>query len=76
MYLLALAYRTLDIENARRKQTVKGIVEAKMSRVLSWCKRLVQKILALHWVINADLLDGDNIVIESWVPQAAFFSIL
>ncbi|CAA2974995.1 Chaperone protein DnaJ [Olea europaea subsp. europaea] len=41
MYLLALAYRTLDIENARRKQTVKGIVEAKMFRVLSWCKRLV-----------------------------------
>ncbi|CAI9763354.1 unnamed protein product [Fraxinus pennsylvanica] len=42
MYLLALAYRTLDIENARRrKQTVKGIVEAKMFRVLSWFKRFV-----------------------------------
>ncbi|KAL2528365.1 Chaperone DnaJ-domain superfamily protein [Forsythia ovata] len=37
MYLLALAYRTLDIENSRRrKQTVKSIVEAKMFKVLNW----------------------------------------
>ncbi|CAA3001134.1 Hypothetical predicted protein [Olea europaea subsp. europaea] len=42
MYLLALAYRTLDIENARRRKlTVKGIVVAKMFGVLNWCERLV-----------------------------------
>ncbi|KAK6151178.1 hypothetical protein DH2020_016110 [Rehmannia glutinosa] len=35
MYLLALAYRTLDIEDVRRrKKTIKDKVEAKMSRVV------------------------------------------
>lgn len=42
MYLLALAYRTLDIEDARlRKRRMKDIVEDKMHRILSWCKTLV-----------------------------------
>ncbi|XP_027079028.2 uncharacterized protein [Coffea arabica] len=41
MYLLALAYRSLDIEDARRrKKTVKDIIETKMFRILSWCKKL------------------------------------
>ncbi|XP_073118708.1 uncharacterized protein [Henckelia pumila] len=41
MYILALAYRTLDIEHARRrKQTIKDKVEEKMSRLFSWCKKL------------------------------------
>ncbi|GER30952.1 chaperone protein dnaJ [Striga asiatica] len=40
VYLLALAYRTLDIEDARRgKKTIKDKVEAKMSNVLSWRKK-------------------------------------
>ncbi|XP_009783365.1 uncharacterized protein [Nicotiana sylvestris] len=42
MYLLALAYRTLDIEDSRRsKQRMKDLVESNISRILSWCKRLV-----------------------------------
>ncbi|XP_019195344.1 PREDICTED: uncharacterized protein LOC109189072 [Ipomoea nil] len=42
MYLLALAYRTLDIEDARlQKRRMKDIVEDKMHRILSWCKTLV-----------------------------------
>lgn len=46
MYLLALAYRTLDIEDSRRsKQRMKDLVESNVSRILSWCKRLV------HWNI-------------------------
>ncbi|KAL0377867.1 UNVERIFIED_CONTAM: Chaperone protein DnaJ [Sesamum radiatum] len=41
MYLLALAYRTLDIEDLRRgKRTIKDRVEAKISRVFSWCKKV------------------------------------
>ncbi|KAL0343531.1 UNVERIFIED_CONTAM: Chaperone protein DnaJ [Sesamum angustifolium] len=41
IYLLALAYRTLDIEDLRRgKRTNKDRVEAKMSRVFSWCKKV------------------------------------
>ncbi|CAA0841023.1 Chaperone DnaJ-domain superfamily protein [Striga hermonthica] len=40
VYLLALAYRTLDIEDARRgKKTFKDKVEAKMSNILSWRKK-------------------------------------
>ncbi|XP_060191486.1 uncharacterized protein LOC132621291 isoform X2 [Lycium barbarum] len=43
MYLLALAYRTLDIEHSRRnKQRMKDLMESNVSRVLSWCKRLVR----------------------------------
>ncbi|XVF17562.1 hypothetical protein REPUB_Repub10bG0134000 [Reevesia pubescens] len=42
MYLLALAYRTLDIEDAKiRKQTIWDIVEVKLFRILSLCKKLV-----------------------------------
>ncbi|KAK1439026.1 hypothetical protein QVD17_04841 [Tagetes erecta] len=40
IYLLALAYRTLDIEETKRKnQTVRDIVEGKMSVLYSWCKK-------------------------------------
>uniref|UniRef100_A0A2P2KWJ9 Uncharacterized protein LOC105639813 n=3 Tax=Rhizophora mucronata TaxID=61149 RepID=A0A2P2KWJ9_RHIMU len=42
IYLLALAYRTLDIEDAkRRKQTVRNIVERQLFRVIHWCKRFI-----------------------------------
>lgn len=42
VYLLALAYRSLDIEDVkRRKQTVGGVVQGQLFRLLSWCKRLV-----------------------------------
>lgn len=42
MYLLALAYRTLDIESAkRRKQAAKYTSAEKISRILSWWKKLV-----------------------------------
>lgn len=41
IYLFGLAYRTLDIENARRrKQTIKDKVEEKMSKLFSWCQKL------------------------------------
>lgn len=42
MYLLALGYRMLDIEDAnRRKETVRDVVEGQLSSFLSWCKKLV-----------------------------------
>ncbi|XP_057501544.1 uncharacterized protein LOC130785398 isoform X1 [Actinidia eriantha] len=42
MYLLALAYRTLDLEDAkRRKRKMRDIVEGKVSGIVSWCKKLV-----------------------------------
>ncbi|XP_052195005.1 uncharacterized protein LOC127803042 [Diospyros lotus] len=42
MYLLALAYRTLDLEDAkRRNRTVLGIVQGKFSGIISWCKKLI-----------------------------------
>ncbi|GAB4846923.1 hypothetical protein Ancab_025933 [Ancistrocladus abbreviatus] len=42
VYLLALAYRTLDIENVqRRKQTIRDIVQGNLFKVFSWCKKLV-----------------------------------
>ncbi|KAK9053268.1 hypothetical protein SSX86_029901 [Deinandra increscens subsp. villosa] len=42
MYLLALAYRTLDIEETRRKnQKIRDIVGGKMSEVYNWCKKLM-----------------------------------
>ncbi|KAK2657593.1 hypothetical protein Ddye_010645 [Dipteronia dyeriana] len=42
MYLLVLAYRTLDLEVAkRRKWTVRDLVEIQLFRILSWCKKLV-----------------------------------
>ncbi|KAG5535533.1 hypothetical protein RHGRI_023336 [Rhododendron griersonianum] len=42
IYLLALAYRTLDLEDAkRRKQSMKDIIEGKLSGIITWCKKLV-----------------------------------
>ncbi|RWR81446.1 DnaJ domain-containing protein [Cinnamomum micranthum f. kanehirae] len=42
MYLLALAYRTLDLEDAkRRKHTVRDILEPKLFTLLQWCKKLL-----------------------------------
>ncbi|XP_019105584.2 uncharacterized protein LOC104894918 [Beta vulgaris subsp. vulgaris] len=42
VYLLALAYRTLDIENARRtKQTFWDNAGGKLFNMLHWCKRFV-----------------------------------
>ncbi|XP_026392397.1 uncharacterized protein LOC113287768 [Papaver somniferum] len=42
MYLLTLAYRSLDLEDAkRRKRTVKDIAEAKLLNIFRWCKKLV-----------------------------------
>ncbi|RAL40738.1 hypothetical protein DM860_008436 [Cuscuta australis] len=42
MYLLALAYRTLDIEDARlRRRSIKDIVASQMLRVVRWCKTRV-----------------------------------
>ncbi|XP_021714417.1 uncharacterized protein LOC110682394 isoform X1 [Chenopodium quinoa] len=42
VYLLALAYRTLDIENARRtKQTFWDITQGKLFKMFKWCKKLV-----------------------------------
>ncbi|GKU94847.1 hypothetical protein SLEP1_g8282 [Rubroshorea leprosula] len=41
MYLLALAYRTLDIEDAKRKKkTIRDIIEGSLFRIFSWCKKL------------------------------------
>ena len=42
MYLLALAYRTLDLEDAkRRRRTVRDIVKGQLFRILSWYKKIV-----------------------------------
>ncbi|XP_062154916.1 uncharacterized protein LOC133862981 isoform X1 [Alnus glutinosa] len=42
MYLLALAYRTLDLEDSkRRQQTIRDVFEGKLFRILSWCKKIV-----------------------------------
>ncbi|XP_043709865.1 uncharacterized protein LOC122658810 [Telopea speciosissima] len=42
MYLVALAYRTLDLEDARRrKRTVRDIIEPKLISILRWCKKLI-----------------------------------
>ncbi|KAL5556840.1 hypothetical protein UlMin_039076 [Ulmus minor] len=42
MYLLALAYRTLDLEDAKkRKGIVRDAVERQLFRMLGWCKKLV-----------------------------------
>ncbi|KAL4568761.1 hypothetical protein LXL04_024376 [Taraxacum kok-saghyz] len=42
VYLLAIAYRTLDIEESkRRKQTFRDIFHGKLSEIYNWCKRLV-----------------------------------
>ncbi|XP_057960510.1 uncharacterized protein LOC131152701 [Malania oleifera] len=42
IYLLTLAYRTLDREEAKRKRrNLKDFVEGKLVRLLTWCKKLV-----------------------------------
>ncbi|KAL7610298.1 uncharacterized protein LOC111880272 [Lactuca sativa] len=42
IYLLALAYRTLDIEESKRqKQTIRDIFQGKMYEIYNWWKRLV-----------------------------------
>lgn len=42
MYLLSLAYRTLDLEDAKRRRwTVRGVVEGQLFQILQWCKKLV-----------------------------------
>ncbi|XP_057788659.1 uncharacterized protein LOC131005653 [Salvia miltiorrhiza] len=41
IYLLALAYRTLDIEDVRRgKKRIKDIVELEISRVVTWFRKV------------------------------------
>lgn len=41
VYLLALAYRTLDIEDVRRrKRRLKDIVESEISRVVTWFRKV------------------------------------
>lgn len=41
IYLLALAYRTLDIEDVRRgKKRIKDIVESEISRVFTWFRKV------------------------------------
>ncbi|CAH9108680.1 unnamed protein product [Cuscuta epithymum] len=45
MYLFALAYRTLDIEEARhRRRSMKDMVEDKMLRIFNWCKARVLRV--------------------------------
>ncbi|XP_077233761.1 chaperone DnaJ-domain superfamily protein [Tasmannia lanceolata] len=41
MYLMALAYKTLDLEEAKRRKTVTDIVGPKLFSILRWCKKLV-----------------------------------
>ncbi|XP_004289486.1 PREDICTED: uncharacterized protein LOC101295761 isoform X1 [Fragaria vesca subsp. vesca] len=41
MYLLAMAYRTLDLEDAKRKKhTFRDVVDRNLFKLLNWCKRL------------------------------------
>ncbi|KAG2319127.1 hypothetical protein Bca4012_054617 [Brassica carinata] len=44
IYLLTLAYRTLDLEDERRrKRSIVGIIAARLSKTLDWCKELVRR---------------------------------
>ncbi|XP_010531290.1 PREDICTED: uncharacterized protein LOC104807621 [Tarenaya hassleriana] len=44
IYLLTIAYRTLDLEDEkRRKHSVVGIIEGRLSKALDWCKKLVRR---------------------------------
>ncbi|VVB09909.1 unnamed protein product [Arabis nemorensis] len=44
IYLLTLAYRTLDLEDERRrKRSIVEIFEARLSKALDWCKKLVRR---------------------------------
>lgn len=55
MYLMALAYRTLDLEEAkRRKITFRSVLEPKLNNILQWCKKLLWLVVLLyiylvHW---------------------------
>lgn len=47
MYLLSLAYRTLDLEDAkRRKQHKRNLIQGKLYGLISWCKKLYNGVLA------------------------------
>lgn len=42
IYLLTLAYRTLDIEDEiRKRRTIRDFLEPKMQNILRWCKRFI-----------------------------------
>lgn len=42
MYLIALAYRTLDIQDARmRKQRISDTIKGQLFRILNWSKKLI-----------------------------------
>ncbi|ESQ53334.1 hypothetical protein EUTSA_v10024891mg [Eutrema salsugineum] len=44
IYLLTLAYRTLDLEDERRrKRSIVKIFEVKLSEALDWCKKLMRR---------------------------------
>lgn len=44
IYLLTLAYRTLDLEDERRrKRSIVGIIEARLSKTLDWCKKFFRR---------------------------------
>lgn len=44
IYVLALGYRTLDLEDAKRKKyMIMNILQRPLARILSWCKKLVQQ---------------------------------
>ncbi|CAN8229063.1 unnamed protein product [Cochlearia groenlandica] len=43
IYLLTLAYRTLDLEDEkRRKRSIVEMIEARLYQALDWCKKLVR----------------------------------
>ncbi|XP_047319754.1 uncharacterized protein LOC124923819 [Impatiens glandulifera] len=43
MYLFSIAYRTLDLEDAkRRKKTIRHIIKEETSRTIRWFRKLVQ----------------------------------
>ncbi|CAN6817700.1 unnamed protein product [Brassica oleracea] len=44
IYLLTLAYRTLDLEDERRrKRSIVEIIGARLSKTLDWCKKMVMR---------------------------------
>ncbi|CAH8317515.1 unnamed protein product [Eruca vesicaria subsp. sativa] len=44
IYLLTLAYRTLDLEDERRrKRSIVEIIVTRLSRTLDWCKTIVKR---------------------------------
>ncbi|KAJ0233463.1 hypothetical protein HA466_0281120 [Hirschfeldia incana] len=44
IYLLTLAYRTLDLEDERRrKRSIVGIIGARLFKTLDWCKKFVRR---------------------------------